>query len=67
MCYCHNCYNEGHFTKECKLLNKFYQIHKSNEHNTNHCPSNLVNGRCPSREIILIHVVQAEIPIIQNQ
>jgi hypothetical protein len=21
--YCQNCYNEGHFTKECKLLNKF--------------------------------------------
>lgn len=34
-CYCHNYYNEGHFTKECKLLNKFYQILKSNEHNTN--------------------------------
>jgi hypothetical protein len=21
--YCQNCYNEGHFTKECKLLIKF--------------------------------------------
>ncbi len=22
--YCQNCYNEGHLTKECKLLNKFW-------------------------------------------
>jgi len=22
--YCQNCFNEGHFTKECKLLMKFY-------------------------------------------
>ncbi len=21
--YCQNCYNEGHLTKECKVLNKF--------------------------------------------
>jgi hypothetical protein len=26
--YCQNCYNEGHLTKECKLLNKFCQICK---------------------------------------
>jgi hypothetical protein len=59
--------NEGHFTKECKLLDKFCRIHKSNEHNTNHCPSNIANGRCPSREIVQIHVMQAEVPIIQKQ
>jgi hypothetical protein len=37
--YCQNCFNEGHFTKECKLLLKFCQMCKASDHNTNHCPS----------------------------
>ncbi len=31
--YCQNCYNEGHLIKKCKLLNKFCQICKQNDHN----------------------------------
>ncbi len=31
--YCQICYNEGYLTKECKLLNKFCQICKQNDHN----------------------------------
>jgi len=33
--YCQIFFNEGHFTKECKLLMKFCQICKANDHNTN--------------------------------
>jgi hypothetical protein len=29
--YCQNCYNEIHLTKECKLLNKFFQMVKISE------------------------------------
>ncbi len=32
--YYQNCYNEWHLIKECKLLNKFCQICKHNDHNT---------------------------------
>jgi hypothetical protein len=49
------------------MLNKFCQICKSNKHNKNHCPSNIVNGRFPSREIVPIHVVQVEVLVIQEQ
>jgi hypothetical protein len=55
--YYQNCFNEGHFTKECKLLMKFYQIYKANDHNTHQCPSKAVSGSCPSTKIILVHVV----------
>jgi hypothetical protein len=65
--YRHNCYNEGQFTKECNLLNKFCQICKSNEHNTNHCPNKIVSGRCPSREIFPIYIMQVKVPVIQKQ
>ncbi len=30
--HCQFCYNEGHLTKECKLLNKFSHICKQNDH-----------------------------------
>ncbi len=65
--YCQNCFNEGHFTKECKLLMKFCQICKANDHNTNKCLSKAMSGSCPSREIIPMHVVQAKIPIVQEK
>jgi hypothetical protein len=65
--YYQNCYNEGHLTKECKLLNKFCQICKQNDHNIAKCPSKLVFGRCPSKEIILMHVIQLETPVVQEQ
>jgi len=65
--YCQNYYNEGHFTKECKILNKFFQICKSKEHNTYHYLSKTISERCPSKEIVLIHIVQVEVPIIQEQ
>jgi len=56
--YCQNYFNEGHFTKECKLLMKFCRICKASDHNTNRCPNKVVNGSCLSREIIPIHVIQ---------
>jgi hypothetical protein len=65
--YCLNCYNEGHLTKECKLLNFFCQIFKQNDHNTYQCPNKVVVKRCPSKEIVPMHVVQAETPIVQEQ
>jgi hypothetical protein len=65
--YSQNCYNERHLTKECKLLNKFCQICKQNDHNINQCPNKIVSRRCPSKEIVLMHVVQAETPIMQKQ
>ncbi len=64
--YYQNCYNEGHFTKECKLLIKFCQICKSDNHNINQRPNKLVGGRCPTRKIVLVHVVQVEAPILQK-
>jgi hypothetical protein len=33
--YCQNCFNEGHFTKEWKLLMKICRICKANDHNIN--------------------------------
>jgi hypothetical protein len=62
--YYQNCYNKRHFTKECKLLIKKIQICKSDNHNIDQCPSKLASGRCPTREIVLVHVVQVETPII---
>jgi hypothetical protein len=60
--YCQNCFNEGHFTKECKLLMKFYRICRASDHNTYRCPSKVVNGSFLSREIISIHVIQTKVP-----
>jgi hypothetical protein len=62
-----NYFNESHFTKECKLLMTFCWICKAGDHNTNQCPSKAMSGSCPSREIVLVHVVQIEIPIVQEQ
>jgi len=45
--YCQNCYNEGHYSKECKLLQKLRHICKCNDHHSHHCPSMSRNGRCP--------------------
>jgi hypothetical protein len=45
----------------------FVKYVKSNEHNTNHCPSKTISGRCLLREIVIIHVLQAEVPVIQEQ
>jgi hypothetical protein len=64
--YYHNCYNEGHFTKECKLLIKFCQICKSDNYNANQCPNKSAVGRCPTRKIMPMNVAQVETPIIQN-
>jgi hypothetical protein len=60
--YCQNCFNEGHFTKECKLFMKFYKICRENDHNINEFPSKVVSGSCPSREIIPVHVIQTKMP-----
>ncbi len=46
---------------------KFCQICKSNDHNTDHCPSKVISGSCPSREIVPVHVVQVEVPVVQEQ
>jgi hypothetical protein len=55
--YCQNYCSEGHLTKECKLLNKFCWICKHNDHNIDQCPNKAMSRRCPSREIVLVHVV----------
>jgi hypothetical protein len=65
--YCQNYFNEGHFIKEWKLLMKFCWICKASDHNTNQCPSKAMNGSCPLRKIVQMHVVQAEIPIVQKK
>jgi hypothetical protein len=64
--YCQNRFNKGHFTKECKLLIKFCRICKASDHNTNQCPSKVVSGSCPLREIILVHVVQTNVSKAQE-
>jgi hypothetical protein len=46
---------------------KFCQICKSNDHNTDHRPSKVINGSCPSREIVPVHVVQVEVLVVQEQ
>jgi hypothetical protein len=55
--YCQNCFNKGHFTKECKLLIKLCRICKASDHNIDQRPNKVVSGSCPLREIILVHVV----------
>jgi hypothetical protein len=62
--YCQNCFNEGHSMKECKLLMKL-------------CARLMIiiwinvlvtmSGSCPSKEIVPVHVIQAKIPIVQEQ
>jgi hypothetical protein len=64
--YCQKCYNESHFTKECKLLIKKFQICKSDNHNIDQCPNKSVGGSCPTREIVPVHVVQVETLVIQK-
>ncbi len=53
--------------KKCKLLNNFFYICKQNDHNIDKCLRRLVSRRCPSREIILVHVVQVETSVVQEQ
>jgi len=65
--YCQNCFYEGRFTKECKLLMKFYRICKANNHNIDQCPSKVVNGSCPLKKIIPIHVIQTKMLGAQEQ
>jgi hypothetical protein len=45
------CYNEGHLIKECKLLNKIFQICKQNDHNIGQCLNKAAFRRFPSKEI----------------
>jgi hypothetical protein len=33
--YCTNCYNEGHYTKKCKSLQKLCQVCKNDDHDIN--------------------------------
>jgi hypothetical protein len=54
------------FTKECKLLIKFCQICESDNHNNDQCFSKLAGGKSPTRKIVLMHVVQAETLVIQE-
>jgi hypothetical protein len=62
----------SHKKKEMKVhLDKYQrgiycQNCNNDDHNTNHYPSKMVGDRCPSREIVLVHVVQVEAPIIQE-
>jgi hypothetical protein len=47
------------------LIN-FCQIYKSDNHNIDQCPSKLTGGRCPTTKIVLVHLVQAEALVIQE-
>jgi hypothetical protein len=40
---------------------------KQNDHNIDQCPSKAMSGRCPSREIVPIHVVQVETLVVQQK
>jgi len=51
--------NEHH---EKKTKEKFYKIYKTSDHNIDQCPSKVMSGSCPLKEIIPIHVVQTEVP-----
>jgi hypothetical protein len=66
MC-CQNCFNKGHFTKECKLLMKLCRICKASDHNTYQCHSKVVSGSCLLKEIILVHVIQIKLLGAQEQ
>jgi len=55
--YYQNCFNEGHFTKECKLLMKFCRICKASDHYMDKCLSKAMSGSSPSREIMPMHVI----------
>jgi hypothetical protein len=46
---------------------KLCRISKANDHNTDQYPNKVVNGNCPSREIIPVHVVQIKVPTTQEQ
>jgi hypothetical protein len=52
--------------KEYKLLMKLCRICKDSDHNTNQCPSKAMSENCPLKEIVLMLVVQIEIPILQK-
>jgi hypothetical protein len=45
---------------------KFCQICKNDNHNIDQCPNKLVGGRCPTREIVPMHVVQTKGHVIQE-
>jgi len=45
---------------------KFCQICKSDNHNIDQCPSKSMGGRCPSRKIVPVHVVQAKTHVIKK-
>jgi hypothetical protein len=53
--------------KECKLLMKLCQICKASDHNMDQCPSKAMSGSCSSKEIVPVHVIQTDIPIVQEQ
>jgi hypothetical protein len=59
-------YNKGHLTKECKLLNKFCQICKHNDHNIDQCPNKAMARRCLLKEIVPMHAVQAKALVVQQ-
>jgi hypothetical protein len=46
---------------------EFCRICRASDHNTYQCPSKLVSGSCPSREIIPIQVVQTKVVEAQEQ
>jgi len=46
---------------------KLCRICKANDHNVDQCPSKVVSGNCPLKEIILVHVIQTEVLSAQEQ
>jgi hypothetical protein len=52
--YCQICYNEGHFTKECKLLIKFCQICKG-------INNKIMKYLITKRDMEISHIIQGQI------
>jgi hypothetical protein len=59
--FCQKCYNEGHLTKECKLLHTICNIYKKQGHETNDCPLKEFGGQYVKKDIS-VNVIQLEAP-----
>jgi hypothetical protein len=55
--FCQKCHNEGHLTKECKLLHTICNICQRQGHEANDCPLKELGGQYVRKDI-LVNVVQ---------
>jgi len=57
--YYHNCYNDGHYIEECKLLYKFCCICNSDDYNTDQCTKKDIR-ECKSHMNVHVNVMQVQ-------